>query len=100
MSKVVVFEDRVGFHIFVPFPGMKGHYLRTDKCVALVECPQCHSPVGVPCTGSYRNYTTSTHWMRRSAARDKFGSGYKSADLVPQGWETLDIPDDFPTLES
>lgn len=91
-AMIIAYEQRHAGEVFVPFPGMRGHYIRTDKCVSMVACPHCQSEAGVPCKGSRDQYTSSTHWMRRSAARDKFGHGYPAQDMVPPDWDAEDLP--------
>ena len=65
--KLVSYEDRVGGFIFVAVPDERGRYIRTDRSVALVACPQCRSIRGEPCKLS-QGYSGVTHALRRTAA--------------------------------
>jgi ssDNA-binding Zn-finger/Zn-ribbon topoisomerase 1 len=65
---LTAFKDRTGGFIFVGVPDERGRYLRTDKSVALVACPQCHAIKGEPCK-SRHGYMGGTHAVRRSAAK-------------------------------
>lgn len=65
--KLVSYEDRVGGFIFVAVPDERGRYIRTDRSVALVACPQCRSIRGEPCKRS-QGYSVDTHTLRRTAA--------------------------------
>jgi hypothetical protein len=54
---------------FVPHPEIRGAYVRTGVCVVQTACPQCKSPVGVPCQETFPyGYTVDTHHARRVAA--------------------------------
>lgn len=50
---------------------VKGFYLKTDVCVALVSCPQCGAKKGEPCITRQKTFSSSTHYVRRRAARKK-----------------------------
>lgn len=72
--KFIAYEDRFGGKIFVPDPTLRGRYIYTDRCVALVACPMCKSIPGEPCKRHYETYGnngityhTSTHAVRRQA---------------------------------
>lgn len=67
--KLHAFEDRSGNFIFVKVPDEYGRYVRTAYSVALVDCPYCKSPAGVPCKGQYDRYTGSSHAYRHVAAK-------------------------------
>jgi hypothetical protein len=50
-------------------PDERGRYVRTDKSVALVECPHCKAMVGEPCRRVHGDgYGAGTHADRRSFA--------------------------------
>jgi hypothetical protein len=50
----------------MPHPsGAKGHWVRTDRCVAFVKCPACGAPAGTMCIGTREPFTVSTHHYRR-----------------------------------
>lgn len=71
--QLVAFEERAPSHfIFVAVPDERNRYLRTDKSVALVACPMCKVPVGVPCLGAWNKYQGGTHYHRRNAARGAY----------------------------
>lgn len=53
----------VGSVCFLP-SGAHGLWVRTDRCVAFVKCPDCKVPAGVMCKGS-RGPTVRTHYARR-----------------------------------
>lgn len=68
--QLVAFEERgPARFIFVAIPDERNRYLRTDRSVALVACPFCKVPAGVPCLGAWNKYQGQTHHFRRSAAR-------------------------------
>ena len=68
--QLVAFEERGPSNfIFVAIPDERNRYLRTDRCVAVVACPMCKVPAGVPCLGAWNKYQGQTHHLRRSAAR-------------------------------
>lgn len=55
---------------FIAHPLEKGRWLKTDPAAVFVQCPYCNSPAGMPCTSrssTSRNYTASTHTVRRDA---------------------------------
>ena len=64
---LVAFEERTGGFVFVGVPDQVGRYLRTDRSVVLVACPQCRAMIGEPCKAGMRHegYTGTTHYMRR-----------------------------------
>ena len=53
----------IGGVCFLP-SGERGLWVRTDRCVAFVKCPQCSTPAGVRCKGT-RGPTVRTHYARR-----------------------------------
>jgi hypothetical protein len=77
--RFVAYETRLNNMIFVPDPSLRGRYVLTDRCVALVPCPQCKSIPGEPCKGK-QGYWASTHVVRRNAVWRKDKSG--AADIV------------------
>jgi hypothetical protein len=91
---LVAFEDRDPHFIFVAVPDQRGRYLRTDRSVAFVACPQCHAMVGEPCKSrSGDGYSGTTHAWRRVDARKHWGMPaddvlHKPAlpDPVPDEW--------------
>lgn len=54
----------------IPHPVLKGAWLKCDQAVLLAACPWpgCMVPIGTPCKGPRKGYTTSVHGVRRSAA--------------------------------
>ncbi|MES2415113.1 MAG: hypothetical protein V4614_15005 [Pseudomonadota bacterium] len=94
---LVAFQDRQNAMIFVAVPNESNRWLRTDKSVAAVACPFCHSIAGEPCKRSvaYSDrptvYAGSTHYLRRSAALRLFGHGYRVNDVVPKDVLTNDV---------
>lgn len=57
--------------LFLPHPDTVGHWIRTDVCVALRDCPACHAPRGALCKngpGDKRG-AASTHISRRRIGR-------------------------------
>ena len=72
---LVAFEDRNPHFIFVAVPDERGRYLRTDRSVALVACPQCQAIAGQPCRSAGGDgYSALTHHRRRSAAHWAWGA--------------------------
>lgn len=52
--------------IFVAVPNERGRYVRTDMCVAFVECGYCGSITGEPCKDRCSGrYCAGTHTLRR-----------------------------------
>jgi len=74
---LVAWEERKGNFIFVAVPNEVGRYLRTDKSVATVECPQCGSVPGEPCK-KMNGYGSATHYVRRNLANKRYGRRYGS----------------------
>lgn len=64
-----------GRHYFLQVA--RGHWIRTDPCVARVACPVCGAQVGDPCVFSW-GPCASTHYRRREAARPPY-------DTLPPG---------------
>lgn len=90
---LTAYEDRIGQFIFVAVPDENGRYLRTDKSVALVQCPQCRAIVGEPCMAR-QGYGGTTHYVRRNYARRLFGHVLKAGDVIaPEPVETT--PDEW-----
>jgi hypothetical protein len=85
---LVAWEDRSPDFIFVAVPDHRGRYLRTDKSVAFMACPVCHSIKGEPCNGSSSNYTGTTHYMRRKHVLRQWW-GHRFDDV-------LDVPPSVP----
>jgi hypothetical protein len=97
---LVAFEDRVGGFVFVAVPDERGRYLRTDKSVVQVACPNCRSVVGEPCKLGH-GYGGGTHANRRSAAKAKHYGERGQDQLDPIGVEALgfaDVPASPPGL--
>ena len=65
---VVRLDDNQTF-AFVQHPDAPGYFMKTDISVALTECYACNSPKGVPCTGSYGDYTVGTHCDRKGLCK-------------------------------
>lgn len=63
-------ERGPGRFIFVAVPDERGRYVRTDRSVAYVACPQCLAMVGEPCKRDTGRYAGVTHHRRRTAATD------------------------------
>jgi len=83
---LVAFLDRPAATIFVAIPNERNRYLRTDKSVSVVRCPQCQSIPGEPCkygAGDSTKYVGSTHYLRRQLGLRIFGHGYKANDVAP-----------------
>lgn len=53
----------VGSFCFLPSKE-RGLWVRTDRCVAFVKCPECKAAAGVMCEGK-RSPTVRTHYARR-----------------------------------
>lgn len=83
--RLVAFEQRAGYFIFVAVPNERGRYLRTDRSVVLVACPLCDAIKGEPCKGK-AGYGGATHARRRQAAKAIKG---RQDDLI----EPVDIAD-------
>lgn len=67
--RFVAYEGRKTWgQVFVPDPLLRGRYILTHRCVALVPCPQCRSMVNEPCQGR-QGYGSGAHVVRMSAAR-------------------------------
>jgi hypothetical protein len=80
---LVAHEDRAGQFIFVAIPDQRGRYLRTDKSVALVPCPQCEAATGEPCySPGGDGWSATTHHRRRSMARTLFGHVLRADDVL------------------
>lgn len=72
--KLVAWADRDPNFIFVAVPDQRGRYLRTDRSVAFVACPNCKSIVGEPCRSTHGDgYGGTTHFARRNANRKNWG---------------------------
>lgn len=80
---LVAWEDRQAGFIFVAIPDQRGRYLRTDKSVALVDCPHCKAIVGEPCRHKNGDgYGGTTHYVRRNLANRRF-HGWRVDDVLP-----------------
>jgi hypothetical protein len=87
---LVAWEDRLGNFIFVAVPNQRGRYVRTDKSVALVECPQCKAMIGEPCKGRNGDgYGGTTHHVRRMVAHGDYW-GQRVDDFPPAVERTPD----------
>ena len=87
--RFVAFEDRLGRGIFVPDPSLRGRYAFTDRSVALVACPHCHSIPGELCKGMH-GYWAGTHSDRRNAARPRMRQCLPQNDILEGEHETFD----------
>lgn len=76
--RLIAFEQRTGYFIFVAVPDERGRYLRTDRSVVICGCPMCHSIKGEPCRGR-DGYGGTTHTARRVAAASVKG---RQDDLI------------------
>jgi len=86
---LVAYQDRTPDFIFVAIPTQHGRYLRTDKSVAFVGCPNCLAAIGEPCrSGSGDGYSGTTHVARRNAARRFWG--HRANDVLDQA---SNVPD-------
>lgn len=94
--RLVAYESRNPAMIFVAVPNEVGRYVRTDRSVALVACPQCKAVAGEPCKSRGTRYTGGTHYARRIVARQI--SGKPHAPDVEKN-EVPDEPLEFPQLE-
>lgn len=89
--RFIAWEQRTPWgKIFVPDPSLRGRYVLTDRCVAIVGCSLCKSIPGEPCKGK-QGYHASTHCVRRDAFR--YG-GQRAAvvnDVYEEdyGWEAF-----------
>ena len=93
---LVAFEHRNTGFIFVASPDQRGRYLRTDKSVALVGCPQCGALVGEPCKGATGDrWSSTTHHVRRFRARSVFGHTLHADDVLCRS-ELPQVPPDVP----
>lgn len=93
---LVAFEDRNPQFIFVAVPNERGRYLRTDRSVAQVACPQCRAIAGEPCkTGSGDGYSSTTHHVRRSGARWSWGWMRHADDVLHKPVMPPPVPDEF-----
>ena len=91
---LVAFEDRNPQFIFVAVPNERGRYLRTDRSVAQVACPQCRAIAGEPCkTGGGDGYGSTTHHVRRVAAKRYWGS--RADDVLHKPVMQPPEPDEF-----
>lgn len=80
---LVAWEDRQNRFIFVAVPNERGRYLRTDRSVALVECPVCGSMQGEPCkTIDEGVYVGATHYGRRNRCKEKYGRRAAADDVM------------------
>lgn len=59
--------------IFVPWPHLRGHYMKTHPCVASVKCPYCGSQPGIPCLGASSQYKCEPHYTRKDEHAYKLG---------------------------
>jgi hypothetical protein len=57
--------------------GCRGHWMKTDRCVAFVACPSCGADRGEPCIG-VNGQMASTHTVRRDDYQDR------KAELEPK----------------
>lgn len=88
---LVAYEDRNPAFLFVAVPNLRGRYVRTDKCVAFVGCPVCHSTVGEPCKAAGGDgYGGTTHFKRRLAARSFWG--HQAHDVIEQAPAVQHLP--------
>jgi hypothetical protein len=60
--KIYIFDDVCFVNV------LRGLYMKTHVCVALVACPSCKAKKGSPCTGRTRLPTAATHLGRREDA--------------------------------
>ena len=92
---LTAFDDRAGQFIFVAVPDERGRYLRTDRSVALVNCPLCGAMTGEPCfSGSLqrKRYGGTTHHRRRLLAKLEHGRNPDADDILCR----TEIPDNVP----
>jgi hypothetical protein len=84
----------VGQFCFLQHPsGERGHWARTDRCVAFVECPACGARPGEMCVGRSGVRTSNTHAYRR----DKYQQLRQTREVdVPQKQATYIIIEELP----
>ena len=93
---LVAFDDRLNNFIFVAVPDERGRYLRTDRSVALVECPHCGALIGEPChDGRRRRYGGTTHVRRRSLANWEHGRKPEVDDILCRTEPPPPVPDEW-----
>lgn len=72
---MVAYDCRTPGFILVAVPNERGRYVRTDRSVALVTCPDCGAQVGEPCLSrglpgdAAALYCGGTHYARRIVAK-------------------------------
>ncbi len=66
-----IFSISGGPFAFVPHPAARGLWVRTHPCVVLVDCGHCKAAVHELCHNGKGDVSSSTHWVRRLAAKDK-----------------------------
>lgn len=82
--KFIAYGSRLPHKIFVPDPTLRGRWLLTNTCVALVPCSVCKALKGEPCKRHYGpgvHYHTSTHANRRAAVQWSGKQGLLVDDL-------------------
>lgn len=93
---LVAYEDRTSRFIFVSIPDQRGRYLRTDRSVALVGCPQCGAMVGEPCHGHTGDkWSSVTHYRRRARAKSQIGWIKDFDDVLCPHEPPPDVPDEW-----
>jgi hypothetical protein len=79
--RFVAWDSRLPAQIFVPDPSLRGRYILTDRCVALVSCSLCHAIPGEPCKSRSR-YHAATHCVRRDAVKWRTRGGLDVPDIL------------------
>lgn len=79
--RFIAWEARDPAKVFVADPNIRGRYVYTDRCVALVPCPLCKA---IPCEPCHRKgkYHAGTHHARRSAALRVGERGVACDDVI------------------
>jgi hypothetical protein len=99
--KLVAYEDRTPGFVFVAVPDERGRYMRTDKSVPTTPCSLCGAIAGEPCfrlIDGIKSYSSSTHAVRRSAAKTRYYGRYKEAGDVLHD-EQAPMPSDINLIE-
>lgn len=68
--KLLAYEDRDPHWVFVAVPDERARYVRTERCVVEVWCPQCQAARGEPCKNR-QGYGAGVHYTRRDLARQQ-----------------------------
>lgn len=64
MRRVLVKQITEVSQAVLVWSDVRRRYVKGDRCVLLIDCPQCGSRKGEPCRGPH-GYRGSTHYVRR-----------------------------------